>query len=723
MAMHIAGTYEAANRAAYDVGAVASSHVRYEDLARGLSGCAIPLGCDGDGVYLAEWHGRHAICSGITGAGKTESVLNTTIVLNALGRDVQSNLFVIDAKGDCFDKTAPILAARGYAVRNIDLRPHRGKDRFNPIHDAYTAFLEGDPAMAQELAGEVAEGLASQIADRQDRYWEGAASALLQAVILALMEDKHKKGCEPTLADVSDLITEGVPALSKLASSVSSTKAGKLLLSAISMRDAKDTVACVLSCALQPLTFYRTMMGREVAGTSTFDVFEDLGAEKPVAYYLCVAGDASEGARVYGSMLFDHIYKTHVRRFISPGQGGVRLRPMRCVWDEFPQHRAVGSVPNVLATARGYDFLVMLAVQSTSQLVANYGIDEARVILSQCEAGLFMRSVDEEINREVALRTMDAVTPAHLVDLETGEAYFALPGKPAVKAKYETFDELVERCGFEALDVEDYLQGEGASEVAACQSRAIGSVTADALLEQCKIAAGSTDFARLANALSQHDSAYEKAGVKKCAAVLADALEYSYLRAAPDCRKAIEACLPSKGGVNPYLAELYLMALEILFEIGRKGHFEDVFEELAAAMEAMANYIEGFFRGELREDAVIDEGPLTLGEQLDKFARIVYAADSNGNGSLKSFKSFFKSGMRVHLMFTRRVLVKMVEDEVECGVPLMRRIALPGPEGDRALNRLRAIRVFGLIADFDVFEKLVLLESQPTLWGAAKMSM
>lgn len=723
MAIHIAGTYEAANRAAYGVSAVASRHVRYEDLAGGLDGCAIPLGCDGDGVYLADWRGRHAVCSGITGAGKTDSVLNTTIVLNSLGRGVQSNLFVIDAKGDCFDKTAPILAARGYTVRNIDLRPHRGKDRFNPIHDAYRAFLEGDRAMAQELAGEVAGGLASQIADRQDRYWEGAASALLQAVILALMEDKRKKGCEPTLADVSDLITEGVPALSKLASSVSGTKAGKLLLSAISMRDAKDTVACVLSCALQPLTFYRTMMGRDVADSSTFDVFEDLGAEKPVAYYLCVAGDASEGARVYGSMLFDHIYKTHVRRFTSLGQYGSRLRPMRCVWDEFPQFKAVGSVPNVLATARGYDFLVMLAVQSTSQLVANYGVDEARVILSQCEGGLFMRSVDEEINREVALRTVGAVTPAHLVDLETGEAYFAVPGKPAVKVKYAIFDELVKRCGFEVLDVEDYLQGEGDSGAVVRQAGAIGQVLSDSLLEQCQLAAGSADFARLANALSQYDSEYEKAGVTKCAAALADALEFAYLRGVPDCRKAVEECLPSEGDVNPYLSELYLMALAILFEMGRKGRFTDVLEELMAAVEAMAKYIEDRSRRDLREGAVIGEGSLILGSGLDKFARIVYAADSDGNGSLKSFKSFFKSSMRVRLMFTRRVLVKMVEDEGECGVPLMRRIALPGPEGDEALGRLRAIRVLGLIADFDVFEKLVSLESQPTLWSATKTSM
>lgn len=724
MVMRIAGTYEITNRAASGIRKTVASHVRYESLPNGLDECAIPLGADDDGLYLIDWRERHAICSGITGAGKTESVLNTTILLNALRRGTQANLFVIDAKGDCFEKTAPILATRGYTIRNIDLRPGLSSDRFNPIHDAYSAYCNDNRVLAQELAGEVAEGLASQIAREEDHYWDGAASALLQAVILALMESKRKKKREPTLADVSDLITQGAPALSKLASDVSGTKAGKLLLSATSMRDAKETLAGVLSCALQPLAFYRTMVGMDVAGASTFDVYSDLGGEDPVAYYLCVAGDASEGARIFGSMLFDHIFKTHVRLFGSLAHSNLKPRPMRCVWDEFPQFKAVGSAPNVLATARGYDFLVMLAIQSTSQLVANYGVDEARVILSQCEAGLFMRSVDEEVNREVALRTVDAVTPAHLVDLKTGEAYFAIPGQPAAKVKYTAFDCLVERCGFETRDLERSALAGGFPESISRNDDFANAVVFGVLLEQCKIATNQADFSKLAQILSQRDSRCDKDGSTKCATALADALEYAYMRGVPDCRRIISECMPSEDDVNPYLGELYAMALSILFEIGRKGNFLDVVDDLMVSVEAMATYIENRSRAAVRrKEVVIDDESLLLGKSLDQFARIVNAAQSDGIGVLESFKAVVRNSLRMHLLITRRILEQMDEREAACGVPLMRRISLPGSEGDQALNCLRAIRVFGFATDYDEFERIVSHESQPALWSAAKTSI
>ena len=706
--MSIAGSRAQSARAAASVRAAGAHHVAYDQLRDAVDNCVIPVGADEDGVFMIDWEARHVLLAGITGSGKTESVLTNAILCNALKRECAPHLLIIDAKGDC-EKTFPVLVSRGYQIRMMDLRPGRGSDSFNPAHAAYVAFTEGNRALSQELAREVAEALAAQVKNNRDRFWDRTASSLIQACLLVLFEERGR-GKEPTLGDVSDLIQKGADYLLNLADKHSNTKAGNMLKKAISCRDAKTTFADLIAVASEALSFYQSLAGRKVAGVSTFDVEGDLISDAPVATFLSVAGSAIEGAHSFGALLVSSVYKVHARLFGELSLDGKFIRPVRCLWDEFPQAKSAGYMPDMLATARSTNFLVLLAVQSTSQLAARHGTHESRVILSQCEIGVFMRSADEDLSREASLRSDGAIKSSHLLDLSTGEAYLTIAGLPAVKLNYAPFDTVVERASLDTIDAVSELatirRSIAAEDVRACSDPG-------ELLNRCQRAVERDEFAGLMSELTQHIDPGERDTVVACAKALADSIKYVKALNKPDFRVILMQCTPKQDALNPYLSEVYTLVVNLLHEIGCVDGMYEVVDDLSNAVNTMADFIEANSRVAISEEKMqICEGSLIVGGVLDVFLR---SFSANSRTVVQAYDNILRDGIRMRLMHTRRILEKMIELEKQSSVSITRRIAGQGHAGDEALNRLRSFRSLGYATDCDYYEYLLAVAAQPAL--------
>ncbi|MBR6376259.1 MAG: type IV secretory system conjugative DNA transfer family protein, partial [Oscillospiraceae bacterium] len=212
--------------------------------------------------------GVHALVIGATGSGKTTTFINPMIQLIGT-TNCGSSMIMTDPKGELFDLHSGYLKSRGYNVMVLDLRDTYSSSRWNPLEpiwDAYQEYLklgEGivahiDPMadypdlkrMDGEAQGEepwiewngrayvdishckddisverqkIYDAMYEDLSDmvgglipvqnEKDPLWEKGARSIVQATILAMLEDSANPELEMTkekfnLFNVSKALTD-----------------------------------------------------------------------------------------------------------------------------------------------------------------------------------------------------------------------------------------------------------------------------------------------------------------------------------------------------------------------------------------------------------------------------------------------------------------------------------------------------------------------------------
>ncbi len=404
----------------------------------------------------------HTLCVGTTSSGKTSRFVVPSLQLMCMTASKPS--FVItDPKGELYDKCAHKFQSEGYDVKVLNLRDPFASVQWNPLlypFDMYTRSfnldkevkvhpagdnprqynlilqrnfdyntttwfefngnayadkdrLENDMAVtAKQLNDDSFTALndicttLAPIESNKDPSWEKTAQKLIQAVMLAMMEDSRI----PELGMTREKYNlYNVQKICNMTDSGRDTYA-TLKKYLFDCRDKFSKVPELATTALQNAdTTTKNYMGFVSSKTS---MFSDMGIsfltanteidfvnldEKPTAIF-CIIPDEIRTRYPLAILFVTQLYK----RLVDKAQriGGTLKRNVYFMLDEFGNMPAFPEFGSIMTVGRSRGIFFELCVQSYSQLYQVYGQDVGKIIKDNCPIQVYIATEDMTTNKE-----------------------------------------------------------------------------------------------------------------------------------------------------------------------------------------------------------------------------------------------------------------------------------------------------------------------------------
>ncbi len=404
----------------------------------------------------------HTLCVGTTSSGKTSRFVVPSLQLMSMTASKPS--FVItDPKGELYEKCANKFKKEGYDVKILDLRNPSESMQWNPLTYPYQMYhrsynldkevkvhpygdnpknynlmlqrqfdyttnrwfefngvayadkevLEGDMRVTattlRDKTFSTLEDICTTLApveSAKDPSWEKTARRLIQAVLLAMLEDSRI----PELG-----LTEDKYNFYNVYKICNTTDSGRDTFATLKKylfehRDKFSKVGNLASTALQNAdTTSKNYMGF-VSGMVS--LFSDTGIslmtsctevdfvnmdETPTAIFLIIPDEIR--TRYPLAILFvTQLYK----RLVDKAQaiGGRLKRNVYFMLDEFGNMPKFPDFGSSMAVGRSRGIFFELCVQSYSQLYQVYGQDEGKIIKDNCPIQVYIASEDTVTNKE-----------------------------------------------------------------------------------------------------------------------------------------------------------------------------------------------------------------------------------------------------------------------------------------------------------------------------------
>ncbi len=406
-------------------------------------GKASGLVCGG-GPSTVTWctpPGKHAVVVGRTGAGKTRSCLEPTVIVNGTRRGSRrhpKSMVVVDSKRTMWRETAPYLKSQGYEVKVVDLMASKSKGRWNPLSEAYSIIKEtGDVALAEASLSKIKASAIASVHSERDAYWENVAWDLVSAVSMALCLTRKR---EPSLADVCDAI-HSEDKLRRIVDELGS-KTPRAILSCMQLFDTRGTWSCVKSVVNAMLGFYTTNTGRHVASSSNIDFKTDFfNGDKPVCIFV-ISPDNNLLCSSYTVHFIEYATASYIDEFERRNLEGSDLYGMLLIVDEFARLPRCEQILALMATGRSRNCTTYLSIQSFSQFLERglYTSAEASVILEQAAVNVYMSNISREIANDAEFKSGGAIGVSHMLRLDPGDAYVCVAGNPMVGTHMEPLE-------------------------------------------------------------------------------------------------------------------------------------------------------------------------------------------------------------------------------------------------------------------------------------------
>ncbi len=404
----------------------------------------------------------HTLCVGTTSSGKTSRFVVPSLQLMSMTASKPS--FVItDPKGELYDKCAHKFESEGYDVKVLNLREPFASVQWNPLlypFDMYTRSFNLDKEVKVHPAGDnprqynlilqrqfdytnttwfefdgnayadkqslesdmqvtskelydksfnalndICTTLAP-IEDAKQPSWEKTAQKLIQAVMLAMLEDSRVPELDMT-RDKYNLYN--VQKICNMTDSGRDTYA-TLKKYLFDYRDKFSKVAELATTALQNAdTTTKNYMGFVSSKTS---MFSDMGIsyltanteidfvnmdEKPTAIF-CIIPDEIRTRYPLAILFVTQLYK----RLVDKAQkiGGRLKRNVYFMLDEFGNMPAFPEFGSIMTVGRSRGIYFELCVQSYSQLYQIYGQDVGKIIKDNCPIQVYIATEDMTTNKE-----------------------------------------------------------------------------------------------------------------------------------------------------------------------------------------------------------------------------------------------------------------------------------------------------------------------------------
>jgi len=405
----------------------------------------------------------HTLIVGTTSSGKSSQYINPTIQLLSMTA-AKPSFVITDPKKDLYEQNAEKLRQEGYTILRLDLDNPYGSSMWNPLTYAYRTYHRslninkevkihhpGDDPRARKLLmdsnfdwqtttwyefnrtayadrnnldrdlsvvrGKLQAAAFTEIQDvvtavapvvnTNDANWETVAQKLIQAVIMAMLEDST----DPELGLTEDKFNfYNVYKICNFTDTGGRDTFATLKKYLFEYRDKFSKVRELANSALNNAeTTSKNYMGfvsnKTIAFsdegislmTSKNEIDFNQIDEKPTAIFVHIP-DQIEVRHPLGALFITQMYKRLVEKANS--LGGSLKRHVYFELDEFGNMPKFQNFGTTLAVARSRGVFYQLVIQSYAQLNSKYGDQEAQIIKNNCPISVYVGSDDHNTNEE-----------------------------------------------------------------------------------------------------------------------------------------------------------------------------------------------------------------------------------------------------------------------------------------------------------------------------------
>ncbi|MBQ3502420.1 MAG: type IV secretory system conjugative DNA transfer family protein, partial [Clostridia bacterium] len=405
----------------------------------------------------------HTLIIGTTSSGKSTQYIIPTIQLLSMTA-AKPSFVVTDPKKELYEQNAEKLKSEGYTILRLDLDNPYGSSMWNPLTYAYRTYHRslninrevkihqpGDDPRAKKMIMDsdfdwhtttwyefnrtaysnrnnldrdlkvVSDKLkaaafteiqdvvtaVAPIVNTNDANWETVAQKLIQAVILAMLEDST----DPELGLTEDKFNfYNVYKICNFTDTTGRDTFATLKKYLFEYRDKFSKVRELANSALNNAeTTSKNYMGFVSSKTIAFsdegislmtsrnEIDFNQIDEKPTAIFVHIP-DQLEVRHPLGALFITQMYKRLVEKANS--LGGRLKRNVYFELDEFGNMPKFQNLGTTLAVARSRGIFYQLVIQSYAQLNSKYGDQEAQIIKNNCPISVYVGSDDHNTNEE-----------------------------------------------------------------------------------------------------------------------------------------------------------------------------------------------------------------------------------------------------------------------------------------------------------------------------------
>ncbi len=315
---------------------------------------------------------RHLMIFGPSGAGKSRSLF----MPNLIESNGQS-FAVTDPKGELY---------------NISSSYHQVVRRYAPTEPNASECFNWIPRCSDiRIAQKLGLALATQKTSNADPFWEHAETALYAALFA------HTSTLEnPTPATALNLLTElDTKDLINILTN-SQSRAARQMVGVFKKAGEKLQGSILIAAANKMMFLADDTVARFTSSSIVGTNFQEMRRHPVGVYFVLPEGDT---ARLQGLITMFFSLMLHD---LKEEQQEVNYNvPCTIFFDEFSVAK-IANFENEVTLCRGRDIAFVLGVQSTSQIEALYGKENARTIMENCQTKIALAGLGFESAQEVS---------------------------------------------------------------------------------------------------------------------------------------------------------------------------------------------------------------------------------------------------------------------------------------------------------------------------------
>ena len=363
------------------------------------NGSGLPVMCDKrDGkLVFMDNSDTHSLFWGSTGSKKTRLFGMPLINFFALAGE---SFIATDPKGELYDRTSGLVAAKCYKTVVLNLRDLFQSDLWNPLKLPYEVYHSGNKEEAVSLLNDFIITLAEpQRSTAKDIYFIELSCSMALAYMLFFIDTAVPE--EVSVYNFANFFAsksspEATDELSKYIAEGSIASVN--LKGVLTNKEAKSTfgnVASGVSNMFNPFVIRKTLS--QVLTGSSFDI-RDIGKEKTAIYI--IVPDEKTTLHFLVTAFIKQIYEALIH---EAQQTECKKLPVRVnfLMDEFGNIPRIPDMASMTTAARSRNMRFFLMVQGMHQLLNKYE-KEAETIKGNCDNWVFLTSREYGLLQEIS---------------------------------------------------------------------------------------------------------------------------------------------------------------------------------------------------------------------------------------------------------------------------------------------------------------------------------
>ena len=331
---------------------------------------------------------------GGSGAGKTRFFAKPNIM------QANTSFVVLDPKGEILRDTGGLLEKQGYDIKVLDLINTEKSHGFNPF-----VYLRSDKDVLR-LVSNLIRNTTPKGAQSNDPFWERAETALLEALILYLVNEAPPEEQNFPMvmeminaAEVKEEDEEYASVLDELFERLAMNDPEHLAVKQyhiFKLAAGKTAKSILISCGARLAVFDIAEL-REVTAYDELEL--DTLGDRKTALFL-IMSDTDDSFNFLISMCYTQLFNLLCEKADDVYDGRLPVH-VRCLIDECANIGQIPKLEKLVATIRSREISACLVLQAQSQLKAIYK-DNADTIIGNMDTSIFLGGKEPTTLKELA---------------------------------------------------------------------------------------------------------------------------------------------------------------------------------------------------------------------------------------------------------------------------------------------------------------------------------